>query len=77
VKEKDAANKTHFLQPMLPLKVRNCVVTPEHLRSEISTRALATFQSTGKERKQGEGIRIKCVVCSYFHKILHLYSQNL
>jgi len=62
-----AANKAHFLQPTLLLR---CAEPPDHLRSEITSRALATFQNIGKARKQ-EAIWIKCVVCSYFHKILH------
>jgi len=33
----------------------------DHLRSEISSRALATFQIIGKVRKQGEDIWIRCV----------------
>jgi len=37
---------------MLPVKVRNCAVPPNHLRSEISSRALATFQIIGKVRQQ-------------------------
>ena len=41
---------------MLRLKVRKCAVPPEYLRSEISSRALATFQNIGKARKQGEAI---------------------
>ena len=39
-----AANKTHFLQLILPLKVRKCAIPPEHLRSEISSCTFATFQ---------------------------------
>ena len=36
-----------------PLKVRKCAEPPaEHLRSEISSRALATLQNIGKARKQ-------------------------
>jgi len=53
--EKEAANQTHFLQPTLPLMVRKYAVPPDHLRSEISSRALATFQTIGKVRKQ-EGV---------------------
>jgi len=53
--EKEAANKMHFLQPMLPLMMRKGAVLPDHLRSEISSRVLATFQIIGKARKQ-EGI---------------------
>jgi len=37
-----------------------CAVPPDHLRSEISSRTLATFQNIGKARKQ-EAIWIKCV----------------
>ena len=57
-----------------PFYVRNCVVPPDHLRSEISSRALAPFQKIGKARKQ-EASWIKSVVCPYLHKILH-YSKN-
>ena len=39
-----------------PLKVRKYSEPPDHLRSEISPRALATFQNIGKARKQGEAI---------------------
>jgi len=56
VKKKHFCQKNAFLLPMLPLKVRKCAVPPEHLRSEISFRALATFQIIGKVRKQGEAI---------------------
>jgi len=56
------------------LKLRKCAEPPDRLRSEISSRALATFQNIGKSRKQ-EAISIKCVVCLYFHKVLH-YSKN-
>jgi len=41
---------------MFPLKVRKCAVLTDHLRSEITFRALATFQNIGKTRKQGEAI---------------------
>jgi len=37
---------------MLPLKVRKCAEPPDHLRSEILSRALATLQNIGKARKQ-------------------------
>jgi len=37
---------------MLRLKVRKCAALPGHLRSEISSRAHATFQNIGKARKQ-------------------------
>jgi len=67
-----AANKMHSLQPTITLKVRKCTVPSNHLRCE--TRALATFQIIGKARKQGKAIWIKCVVCSYFHKILHSFQ---
>jgi len=50
---------------MLRLNVRKCAVPPEHLRSEISSHALATFQNIGKSREQ-EATGIKSVVCSYF-----------
>jgi len=55
--EKEALLPTNaFLQQMLPLKVRKCVVTPDHLRSAISSRALAAFQIIGKARHQREAI---------------------
>jgi len=38
------------------LKVRKYAVRPDHLRSEISSRALATLQIIGKVPKQGESI---------------------
>jgi len=34
------------VQPMLPLKVRKCAEAPDHLRNEISSRALATSGAT-------------------------------
>jgi len=52
--EKEALLPTK--QPMLPLKVRKCAVTPDHLRSAISSRALAAFQIIGKARHQEEAI---------------------
>ena len=63
------------LQSILSLEVRKCAVPPEHLRSEISPRALATFQNIGKARKQ-EATLVKCVVCSYFHKISRYYKTS-
>jgi len=57
-----------------PFYVRNCVVPPDHVRSEISSRALAPFQKIGKARKQ-EASSIKSVVSSYLHEILHC-SKN-
>jgi len=63
-----ATNKAYFLQPILP---RKCA---DHLRCEISSRAFATFQNKQKTRKQEEAICIKCVLCSYFDKILYTYS---
>jgi len=35
-----------------PTIVRKCAVPPDHLRSEISSRTLATFQIIGKSRTQ-------------------------
>jgi len=55
VKKKHCCQQSAFsatVQPMLPLKVRKCAEPPDHLRSEITSRALATFQITGKARKQ-------------------------
>ena len=61
-----AANKAHFLQLILPLtEARNCA---DHLRSEISSRALAPFQNIEKTRKQEEAIWITVNV--YFVRIL-------
>ena len=62
-----------------PSKVRNCVVPPDHLRGEISYRALATFQNIGKTIKQRTlfqsdmhfvRILIKCYVYSNNSQIL-------
>ena len=44
---------------------QNCCAVKSH------SRALATFQSNGKARKQ-EAIWMKCVFCSYFDKIVYL-----
>jgi len=55
--------------------VRKYTEPPDRLRSEISPRALATVQNIGKIRKQ-EAALIKCVVCSYFHKISHYYKNS-
>ena len=57
------------------LKVCKWAEPPDHLRSEISPRAFATVQNIGKTRKQ-EAALIKCVVCSYFHKISHYYKNS-
>jgi len=54
--KKHCFQQNAFLQPMLRLKVRKHAVSPEHLLSEISSSALATFQNIGKVRKQGETI---------------------
>ena len=72
--KKHCCQQSAFSATDAPLKVRKFAEPPSHLRSKISSRALATFQNIEKARKQ-EAISIKCVVCSYFHKILH-YSKN-
>jgi len=41
---------------MLPLNVRKCAEPPNHLRGEIASRAIATFENIGNARKQGEAI---------------------
>ena len=78
VKKKHCCQKHAFsatVQPIL-LMVPKCAEPPEHLRSEISSRALATFQNIGKARKQ-EAIWIKCVACSYsirFYTVIKIYK---
>ena len=39
---------------MVPLRCVKYAVPSDHLRSEISSRALPTFRKIGKARKQGE-----------------------
>jgi len=50
-------------------KVRNCAVPPDHLRSEASYRALATFQNIGKTTKQGRLFQLSM----YFVRILRKF----
>jgi len=71
VKKKHCCQQDAFFVTNTPSKVRNCA---DHLRSEISSRALATFPNKEKTRKQDEAIWIKCALCSYFDKILYTYS---
>jgi len=55
--------------------MRNCAVPPNHLRSETSYRALATFQNIGKTIKQGTLFQLNM----YFVRILiklYTYSNN-
>jgi len=51
VKKKHCCQQSAFFAINAPSNVRNCVVPPDHLRSEISSRALATFQNIGKTKK--------------------------
>jgi len=74
VKKKHCCQQSAFSATNAPLKVLKWAEPPDHLRSEISSCALATFQNIGKARKQ-EAIWIKGAVCSYIHKILH-HSKN-
>jgi len=54
--KKHCCQQSAILQSMIRLKMRKCAVPPDHLHSEISSHALATFQNIGKARKQGEAI---------------------
>jgi len=55
--EKEALlQQNAFFAINYPSKIRKSAVPPEHLRIEISSRALVTFQIIGKARKQGEAI---------------------
>jgi len=48
-----------------PSKVRKC--------GEISFSRTRNIQKHWKSRKQGEAVWIKCVLCSYYDKILNLF----
>jgi len=68
--EKEALLPTkRIFATKVPSKVHDCT---DHLRSEISPRAIATFHNIEKTRKQEEAISIKCLLCSHFDKILYL-----
>jgi len=74
-KEKHCCQQSAFFAINAP-KVRNCAVPPDHFRSEISYRALATFQNIGKTIKQGTLFQLNM----YFVRILikfYTYSYNL
>jgi len=53
VKKKHCCHQGAFFVTNTPSKVRNCA---DYLRSEIPSRALATFQNKEKTRKQDEAI---------------------
>jgi len=69
----DCCQQSAFFVINAPSKVRNCAPPPGHLRSEISYRALATFQNVGKKNKTRDAISFNYVFCSYFDKILYLF----
>jgi len=46
VKNKHCCQQNAYIAINAPSKVHNCTVPPDHSRSEISYRALATFQNT-------------------------------
>ena len=71
VKKKHCCQQSAFFATITPSKVRNC---GDHLRCEISSRALVTFQNIENTRKQEETIWIKYALCSYFDKISYTYS---
>jgi len=71
VKKKHCCQQSAFFAISAPSKVRNCAVPPDHLRSEISSRALAAFQNIGKTT---EAISIMYFV--RFLIKLHTYSNN-
>jgi len=50
--KKHCCQQSAFSATNTPPKVRKCAEPPDHLRSEISSRALATFQNIGKAQKQ-------------------------
>jgi len=52
VEKKHRCQQSAFSATNAPLKVRKCAEPPDHLRREITSRALATFQNIGKARKQ-------------------------
>jgi len=61
LKKKHCCQQSAFSATNAPLKVRKCAEPQDNLRSEISRRALATFQNIGKARKQ-EATLIRCAV---------------
>jgi len=73
VKKHCCANKTHFLQPMLPLKGAQKMRSTTRLfaRWHLVSRT-CNIPKHWKSTKQ-EAIWMKCVLRSYFHKILHLF----
>jgi len=58
-----------------PSIVRNCAVPPDHLRSEISYRALTTFQNIGETTKQGTLFQLNMYFVSIFITF-YAYSNN-
>jgi len=55
--------------------VCNCAVPQYKFRSEISSRALATFQDIGKIRKQGKLFELNVYFVRIFTKF-YTYSSN-
>jgi len=73
--EKEALLPTKRIFAINAPNLRNCTVPPDHLRSEVSYRALATFQNIGKTIKQGTLFQLSM----YFVRILikfYTYSNN-
>jgi len=74
VKKKHCCQQSAFFAINAP-KVWNCAVPSDDLRSEISYRALATFQNIGKTIKQGTLFQLNM----YFVRILikfYTYSNS-
>jgi len=80
VKKKHYCQQSAYFAINAPSKVRNCAVPPAHLRSEISYRALATFQNIGKRRYFNQkGQKTLFQSNMYFVRILtkfYTYSNN-
>jgi len=69
----------HCIVSNVPYKVRKYSGPPELLRSEISFACTCVIPKQSKLRRKQGAIWVKCVLCSYFHKILYLIcnSQSL
>jgi len=50
--KKHCCQQNDFLAVDAPSKVRYSAIPPDHLRSEISSRGLVTFQNLGKTREK-------------------------
>ena len=73
VKRSIAANKAHFLQPVFPVRRATAQYHQTSVARKSHSCAFATFQNTGKTRKQREPIWVRCVLCSCFDKNLYLF----